>query len=128
MTEVQNWGTTTFAVNAINGAGVVVGYGQRPNGNLTAFSWQNGVMSDLSTLGAYTSANAISESGLIAGEAAVNGSLHAVWWNWNHQIEDLGALPQSNFSSAFGITSGGIVTGVSSGDGQNSSFHAVLWK
>jgi probable HAF family extracellular repeat protein len=131
VTEVLNGGASGFFVNAINSAGVVVGYGRRPNGNLTSFSWQNGVMSDLTTLGAYTNAHAISESGVIAGEASVNGSLHAVWWNWSHQIEDLGALPNSNFSSATGITSGGIVTGVSyvdTGAGQTSGNHAVLWK
>jgi probable HAF family extracellular repeat protein len=131
VTEIENWGTSTFSVNAINDQGVVVGYGQRPDGSFAAFSWDNGVLSDLATFGGYANASDISESGVIAGEATINGSMHAVWWNWNGQIEDLGTLSDSNFSAAFGTTSGGIITGVSyvdTGNSRTNGFHAVVWQ
>jgi uncharacterized membrane protein len=75
-------------------------------------------------LGAFSGANAISNSGLIAGEGGAD-FVHAVLWDYNGALVDLGTLRGSTFSSASAVNSAGTVVGTSALD---SGFRAVFWQ
>lgn len=129
--DIGGLGGGFTSVNDVNNKGQVAGYGETPEGSLTAFLWQGGSFSLLESLGGGANARSVSESGLAAGESTVEGGLHAVAWNRRGQATDLGALSGSTFSSAFGINSAGTVAGVSfvdTGDPETSGFRAVIWK
>lgn len=132
MIDIGSLGGGFVGIGDINNAGQVAGYGETPAGQLQAFLYRNGTFSGLQSLGGYANARALSENGLAAGEAMTgNQSLHAVSWDKQRLVTDLGALPGSNFSSAFAINSAGAVAGVSyidTGVPATSGFRAVLWK
>jgi probable HAF family extracellular repeat protein len=127
-------GTESFSVGGINAAGVAAGYGANAAGALSAFAWRNGTFTQLESLvtGKYANSRALSESGLFAGEANTAGDvIHAVWWDASRNIQDLGTLRKSTFSSAFAINSCGTIAGVSyvdTGVASTSGFRAVIWK
>jgi hypothetical protein len=86
---------------------------------------RNGVFHDLGVLDSFSGASAISNSGLIVGEGGGEAFLHAVLWDYNGALVDLGALPGSTFSSASSVNSGGTIVGVSIAGG---AFRAVVWQ
>lgn len=126
MTDLGTFGGVGSTVYDINSSGDIVGsidpgFGAPPRG----FLLKNGVFTDLGVLETSSNAYAISNSGLIAGEGGGPTFLHAVVWDYNRHVIDLGALPGSNFSSASAVNSGGTVVGTSAVE---TGFRAVVWQ
>ncbi|HBY59501.1 MAG TPA: hypothetical protein DEH78_06735, partial [Solibacterales bacterium] len=96
----------TGEARAVNEAGTVVG-----SSFLDAAVFSNGSINLLAGLpGSFRSqANAISESGLIAGYSNVNSASRAVLWDGANAPLDLGFLPGANFAVANGVNSAGWV-------------------
>ena len=102
---------------AVNGTNQIVG---ESNAHLDthAFLYENGKMSDLGTLtpfggSGYSSAHAINQSGVIAGESslALASTIHAVLFSAG-TITDLGALG-GDYSAAYGINNSEVIVGES---------------
>lgn len=124
--------------NAINPAGQVVGYsnigpGYAGSSITRGWLWENGVMTDLGTLGGASSiATGINPSGEVVGysDVGADGTIHAFLWR-NGVMTDLGALgggygdALSTYSAAYGISAKGQVVGISLAPGGQS--HAFLW-
>jgi probable HAF family extracellular repeat protein len=120
-------GPQTTAEGVTDSGNVVGGYfpanSDRPHGFL--YNFFSNQVRDLGVLdGGYSFAHAVASGGLVAGEGGGN-STHAVLWDYNHVIHDLGALPGADFSAAFGVNNAGTVVGVSA----TAQFddHAVVW-
>ncbi|WP_166377974.1 hypothetical protein [Catellatospora methionotrophica] len=114
---------------AVNDQGVVVGQsmvGTGENPPERPFRWQNGVLTDLGTLGGPRAvATAINNNGWIVGysELAGGGGLaHAFLWRPGHGMTDLGSLGET--SIATGINDSGVVVGRYVADGQ---LHGFRW-
>ncbi|WP_326550653.1 hypothetical protein [Micromonospora sp. NBC_01813] len=60
----------------LNNAGEVVGQAQAVDGQIHAFRWHRGVLTDLGVLGEYSSGNAINERGVVVGTS----QYRAVMW------------------------------------------------
>ena len=90
-----------------------------------AFLWNNGVLSDLSTLGSGNSgATDINDLGQMVGSSqTASGEYHAFLWE-NGYVTDLGTLGGDN-STAMGINEQGQVVGFSATLSGES--HAFLW-
>lgn len=109
----------------INNHGVVVG--ESDNNFPRAFRWENGVMTDIGTLGGGTAvAHDINDAGLIVG-ASFNG-LATRPFIYNGTMHDLGTIIGTNdsFGRAWDISETGDVVGVSRAFGFTSQ--ATLWK
>lgn len=94
------------------------------SGDVHAFLFENGVMTDLGTLPGRNDSNAfgINNRCQVVGESDPGTSPylpHAFLFE-HGVMTDLGTLPGDNFSEAVGITERGQVAG-------NSTSHAILW-
>jgi probable HAF family extracellular repeat protein len=125
-------GGASSSASAVNESGQVVGTSipPGPSGYNHAFFWQNGVMSDLGTLGGNNSTAAdINNAGQIVGSAAPAGVTfhHAVLWQ-NGVINDLGTLGGDR-SNARAINNSGQIVGYSriANDDPND-FHSFVWE
>ena len=125
-------GGASSSASAVNESGQVVGTSipPGPSGYNHAFLWQNGVTSDLGTLGGNNSVAAdINNAGQIVGSAAPAGVTfhHAVLWQ-NGAINDLGTLGGDR-SSARAINNLGQIVGYSriANDDPND-FHSFVWE
>jgi probable HAF family extracellular repeat protein len=109
----HNSADTSYA-NGINDSGQVTGLGYI-NGFQQAYVYSGGVMTTLGTLGGRQSAgNAINALGQVAGNAELaDGSGHAFLYSQG-KMHDLGLLPGSIYSEAFGLNDNGDVVGQSS--------------
>ncbi len=92
-----------------------------------AFLWEAGKMRDLGTLGGDTSrAHAISESGVVVGQAQTAlGETHAFLWE-SGELRDLGTLPGGSESAAHGIDASGRIVG--SALDASGTRRAVVWE
>jgi probable HAF family extracellular repeat protein/YD repeat-containing protein len=100
---------------ALNDAGQAIGKMETPYGT-HAFIWQNGTMTDLGTLagesGSFSTANAINDSGIVAGRSKDStGKQHAAIWI-NRIIKSL-ALESESYSNASSINNRNQVAGES---------------
>jgi probable HAF family extracellular repeat protein len=123
-------GFNSGAATGVNRSDQVVGQfngGSRRQAFSRAFLWQNGVFTDLGTLGGRSaSATGINNSGQIVGSSLnASGQNHAFVWQ-NGTMRDLGTLPGGAFSSAAAINDAGAIAG-SSDDG-NFVSHAVIFQ
>jgi probable HAF family extracellular repeat protein len=124
-------GRVSSTATAINDAGKVVGWANRPDGESHAFLWFNGNMQDLGTLGGEMSgATGINAAGQVVGyselPAAPGGSpvTHAFLWQ-NGTMKDLGTLG-GDYSRAFAINNLGVVVGESRTTA-GGPIHAFRW-
>jgi probable HAF family extracellular repeat protein len=128
-TDLGTLGGTNSLANGINDAGQIVGWAHTGGDVPHAFLYQNGEMKDLGTLGdgSKSFAYAINGVGLIVGGSDTTDDLlyHAVRWQQNGDMVDLGTLGGSN-SEAFGINDAGQIVGAADTLGGES--HAVLWQ
>ncbi|MEU8233041.1 hypothetical protein AB0C12_25975 [Actinoplanes sp. NPDC048967] len=92
VTDLGTLGGLSTEVYDLNDKGVAVGRSLTADGELHAFSWRNGKLTDLPTLpgGHYAEAHGINENGTIAGTALnAAGEYRAVTWH-RGRITDLG--------------------------------------
>jgi probable HAF family extracellular repeat protein len=123
-------GPSTSAA-AINSSQHVVGWadlgGSQPH---HAFLFQNGVTTDLGTLGDWSEALAISDNDVIVGGSKLGASSalpeHAFRYQ-NGVMQDLGTLPGGNNSRAFGVNAAGTIVGRSEASGFGGG-HAFVWR
>jgi probable HAF family extracellular repeat protein len=107
--------TSTTAV-AVNVSGQVIGVCTNSDaGPFTrAFLWQAGTMTDLGTLGgSYTTANAISDSGVVVGASYLDDDVteRAFAWDASNGMRDLGAVEGNECSVATGVNDAGQAVG-----------------
>ncbi len=127
MTDLGGFGGASSSADGIDSAGDIVGHFEIAPGNPHGYLLSSaGAFRDLGALaGGSSNANAISNSGLVAGEGSSPDTVHALLWDYNRAIIDLGTLRGSNFSSASAVNSAGTVVGVSALD---AGFRAVVWR
>ncbi len=129
--DLGSFGGNTIA-KAVNAAGQVAGSSFLVSGDNHAFLWQNGVISDIGTLGGTTSVgNDINDLGMIVGNSQLAESTdaqlvaHAYVWQ-SGIMTDLGTLG-GTFSSASGINNHGQIVGYAMlADGATT--HGVVWE
>jgi probable HAF family extracellular repeat protein len=113
--ELGPTGSTDSSIaNAVNNAGVVVGYVQRNGGTPTAFRWADGRGVPLRGLieGAASWANAVNDAGQVAGTAArANGYGFPMRWRSDGAITDLGGPSDNALGVGNGIDPAGRVVG-----------------
>lgn len=111
----------------INASGLAVGWRNTPGVGERAISWQNGVFSDLGTLGGgFSRAYQVSDAGVIVGEASNEfGFIRPVVWETG-AIRALPPLDQLNagFGVARAINDRGDIVG---SDSRDFVTRAVLW-
>ena len=115
-------GPTSVAV-AVNAVGQVVGLSTTASGARHAFLWENGVMTDIGTLGGdrIDLVTAINDAGQIVGQSTTaSGEQHAFFWE-NGVMTDLGT-PGAN-SEAMDINNAGQVVGTAA-----ATNGAFLWE
>jgi probable HAF family extracellular repeat protein len=123
-------GFNSGAATGVNRSDQVVGQfngGSRRQAFSRAFLRQNGLFTDLGTLGGRSaSATGINNSGQIVGSSLnASGQNHAFVWQ-NGTMHDLGTLPGGAFSSAAAINDVGVIVG--SSDNGNFVSHAVIFQ
>ena len=133
MTHLDAPGVTGGA-EGVNNVGVIAGW-SRASGLTQACTWSDGTRTYLPGLlpGAYeTEAYAINDARQIVGYTEIDGGFnHAVLWDADGTVHDLGALytehPEFAFSVAYDINRAGEVVGGSTYSGAGIP-HAFLWR
>jgi probable HAF family extracellular repeat protein len=132
MTDIGTLGGTSTEAFAINNCGQVAGESRTSSGFYHAIRWSSSGMTDLGTLQGDIGSSAydINASGQTVGSSRTSTGYysagHAVLWNSDGSIRDLGLLPGfTYFSIAYGINASGQVVGVS----RSSSYteHAFIY-
>jgi len=131
MTDLGTLGGYGSFARGINDAGQIVGESFTDQGNWHAFHWQNGQMTDLGTLGGNRSeAYDINNDGQAVGYSRLTdgsdyNNSHAVLWESNGQLIDMGTLGSINESKAMALNNSGQAVGYSYTDMWQQ--HAFLW-
>ena len=130
MTDLGTLGSHTAGwwnvASGINKFGVVVGTSYDASGNFFGFTWANGKMTKMGTLGgSWSQAYAINNKGQITGLAyTANGSGHAFITSGTKLI-DLGTFAGSTSTTwGFGINNLGVVVGQST---FQNTYHAFVF-
>lgn len=114
----------------INARGQVAGWRIDAEGNLRAFLWEDGALTDLGTLGGtFSIALALNDRGQVVGSSRLaDGSIRAFLWE-NGTMTDLGTLDGGWLSGAFAINNLVQVTGwsVYCSTCSANERHAFLW-
>ena len=130
VTDLGTLGGSVSTAYAINDLGQVVGQASTASGEMHAFVWANGVMTDLGVPGETSAAHGINSQGVIVGmESAKNVRGGAAQWT-NGQRQSIGDLgPSGSGSTAICINDKGQSAGVSSGFATNQGVvRAVTWQ
>jgi len=130
ITDLGTLGGATSTACGINDRGQVAGNSAIASGELHAFLWDGGTMTDLGTLPgrAFSGARFINNRGQVVGSSSPGGGppFEAALWE-NGGVTDLGALPGGSRSFAIGINNRGQVVGGARTAG-NLQVHAFLWQ
>lgn len=113
---------------AANSSGALVGYYQLPNSEYRSFILQDGVATDLGTLGAIkVFAYDVNDHGAVVGkEVWADGTTRAFLWNAG-RMHDLGGTTGQP-STALKINRRGVIMGTLGVAGPPAVQHAVLWR
>src|SRR3989454_7555641 len=116
-------GYTTTVADGINEAGWIVGTSGDGGSQSRPFLWNEGVMTNLGTLGGSRGiAHGVSDTGFIAGESEVaSHEMHAFVWE-NGIMKDLG------LGVAFAVNDQGQAAGCGFPTSSAPPCHAVLWQ
>ncbi len=123
-------GADSYAYS-INASGSVVGASKISGGNLNAFLWENGVLTNLNALiptnsgWALLEARGINDAGNIVGWGRINGEERAFLYS-NGAVTDLGIVLGTTNSYALGLNNSNQVVGASTLN--NNLTHAFLWQ
>jgi probable HAF family extracellular repeat protein len=121
-TNLGSLGGTQTGPAALNNSGQVVGYSYTNDGTGGAFLYSNGSLTNLAalgSLGAYSEATAINNSGEIAGDSNAGAFLYS-----NGNFTNLGSLG-GGYSFASGINDNGqIVGGAGTGNGEDAFLYS----
>ena len=93
-TTLPTLGGTIASATGLNDQGIVTGISATSDGGYHAFSWQDGTLTDLGSIGTHNSRSAaINDAGLIVGGVETRKGLHisAVEWK-NGRLIDLGTF------------------------------------
>jgi probable HAF family extracellular repeat protein len=111
----------------VNNSGEVVGTSYTPKSGFFGFTWSNGKMAKMGTLGGpWSQAYAVNNKGQVTGLAYTkNGSAHA-FLATNGVLKDLGSTIDGQFGTTwgFGINDSGVVVGQSTFKG---TYHAFVY-
>jgi probable HAF family extracellular repeat protein len=115
-------GTGGSAATAINASGQVVGSSSVAGGNVHAFIYSGGVMTDLGTLPGATSsyATAINASGQVAGWGPTGTGIYHPFLSSGGTMTDLGVPSGAYSGQAFGLNNSATVVGWGSLSGTGS--------
>ncbi len=127
--DVGTLGGLSSVALAVNEHGQVVGSADTPSGYRHAYLWEDGVMTDLGTLGvpnAFSEAWSINNLGQIVGNLGGGGGLGAAFFWEDGVMVELGdpAMPKN----AYGINDAGQVVGAAIIPPPVSAQHAFLWE
>jgi len=129
ITDLGTLGGATSTACGINEGGQVVGRSAIATGQLHAFLWEAGTMTDLGTLpqDAFSNARSINNRGQVIGDSTMAGGppFHAALWQ-NGGVTPLGVLPGGFASFAIGINNRGQLVGASRT--ADRDVHAFLWQ
>ena len=130
MIDLGTLGSPRSSADCINNRGQVAGTSRTASGEHHVFFWENGVMTDIGTLGGtyidLVFSPCINDRGQVAGSGLLAGDdiEHAFRWE-NGTFTDLGTL--FDHSDAGYINNRGQVLGNSQTDEAADGFHATLW-
>jgi len=122
----------------INGRGHIVGSSSQADTGLPSHAvlWRGDKLFDLGALGGRdrraqraSIARAINDAGVIVGYGDIDSqhNSHAVRWDTDRRIHDLGTLAGGLHSSAFAVNLEGTIVGISDYAGALYQFHSVAW-
>ena len=118
-------GGTTSTPADINDAGQAIGGATTAAGEIHAFRYDHGTMTDLGTLGGAVSyPHAISENGKVAGDSTTASQQHAFLYD-DAGLHDLGVLPGGTWSIGNTVNDAGQVAGDAEVAG--GQYHAFLF-
>lgn len=122
----KNYGGTLLYAYAINDSGQVVGTAQPNFGELHAFLYSGGTVTDLAPGSSYSEALAINKTGQVVGDAVISGDTHAFIYSGGN-MSDLNSLIPTNSGwtlvEATSINDSGCIVGMGTNPaGQSHAF------